>query len=87
VDGAELLRYAHARIRANTAAGRVDTDYGVFGDDVVCSETAGFAIARATRSDLGGLASGRLGPIDITPADFVDQRRAAKVFILMAMNP
>lgn len=87
VDGTELFRYAQVRIRANMAAGRLDNDYGVFGDDVVCSEAAGFAVARATRSDLGGLASGRLGPIDITPGDFVDQRWGGKVFVVLRMKP
>lgn len=87
VDGTELFRYAQLRIRANMAAGALESDYGVFGDDVVCSEAAGFAVARATRSDLGGLANGRLGPIDITPGDFVDQRWGGKVFVVLRMKP
>lgn len=87
VDGTELFRYAQVRIRANMAAGRLDSDYGGFGDDVVCSEAAGFAVARATRSDLSGLANGRLGPIDITPGDVVDQRRGGKVYVVLRMKP
>lgn len=87
LDGAELMRYALERVRANLANTGLGTDYGIFGDDAVCSETAGFAIARASAAlrmvdDLGGY----LGPIDITPADFLDEKGNGKYFVVMSMK-
>lgn len=66
VDGGELW---HA---ASAAARQKQSDYGLFGSDVVCSERAGIAVARATRVE----PNGRLGPVDITPGDFFDRQGA-----------
>ncbi len=56
---------------ARQAALRGKSDYGLFGKNVVCSERAGIAVARATGLPL---TNGRIGPVDITPGDFFDRR-------------
>ena len=66
VDGRALWQEARA------AALRPASDYGLLGDDVVCSERAGIAVARVTGTE----PDRRLGPVDITPGDFFDTEGA-----------
>ncbi len=77
VDGRVL--WTEARL----AATQHTSDYGLFGSNVVCSERAGIAVARAT-----GLAFGdRLGPVDITPGDFFDRAgNAGKHFAITRLR-
>jgi len=59
------------------------SDYGLFGSDVVCSERAGIAVARAAGLALGD----RLGPVDITPGDFFDRTgNAGKHFAITRLR-
>lgn len=55
---------------AHDAALKGKSDYGLFGENVVCSEKAGIVVARATGLNL---TNNRLGPVDITPGDFFDR--------------
>jgi hypothetical protein len=55
---------------AHDAALKGKSDYGLFGENVVCSEKAGIVVARATGLNLS---NNRLGPVDITPGDFFDR--------------
>ena len=65
VDGREIWN------AARQAALQKKSDYGLFGKNVVCSERAGIAVARATGLPIS---NGRIGPVDITPGDFFDRR-------------
>jgi len=82
VDGRKLWE------AAREAALQKKSDYGVFGKSVVCSERAAIAVARATGQAMDrerhGL--GVLGPIDITPGDFFDEKHVGK-FFLVSTNP
>lgn len=73
VDGRQLWQ------AARSAALRGKSDYGIFGDKVVCTEKAGLAVAVATGLSL---TNHRFGPIDITPGDFFDERANGKYFII-----
>jgi len=77
VDGRELWRAARA------AALQRKSDYGIFGDKVVCSERAGLAVAKATGQPI---ANKRLGPIDITPGDFFDESTSGKYFVIAPLS-
>lgn len=69
---------------AREAALKKESDYGVFGKSVVCSERAAIAIAKATgqRMDKENHAFGIWGPIDVTPSDFFDQKHVGKFFLV-----
>jgi len=69
---------------AREAALKKESDYGVFGKSVVCSERAAIAIAKATgqRMDKENHAFGVWGPIDVTPSDFFDQKHVGKFFLV-----
>jgi len=73
VDGRAL--WAAAR----EAALQKKSDFGLLGDKVVCSERAALAVALAT----GQTPSRRLGPVDMTPADFFDAEGRGKHFVIM----
>ena len=84
LDGTELFRAAVDYARSNEAAikrghGLFGTKYGVFGkDNLVCSETALFAVARASKGALASLthdlrAKKRFDIIQVTPGDIYDQ--------------
>lgn len=68
---------------AREAALRKRSDYGLFGDNAVCSERAGIAVARSTGLPLE---QNRLGPIDITPGDFFDDESTGKYFIVSPLQ-
>ena len=84
VDGTELFRAASDYVRSNEAAikrghGLWGTKYGVFGkDNLVCSEAALFAVARASKGALTSLtrdlrAKKKISIIEVTPGDIYDQ--------------
>ncbi len=84
LDGTELFRAAVDYARSNEAAikrghGFFGTKYGVFGkDNLVCSETALFAVARASKGALESLthdlrAKKSFDIIQVTPGDIYDQ--------------
>jgi hypothetical protein len=81
VDGRELWE------AAREAALKKKSDYGLFGEDAVCSERAAIAVAKATRLPLQEehhRLGKRLGPVDITPNDFFDSEHAGKYFLISA---
>lgn len=61
------------------------TDFGAFGKDMVCSEKAEFVVLKATGKRLQQLLESehRWGPVDITPEDFLDKKRAGKYFMMV----
>jgi hypothetical protein len=69
---------------ARSAALKRKEDYAVFGKGVVCSERAGLAVLKASGQGLGR--KHRLGPVDITPADFFDKRDVGKYFVLTPLR-
>lgn len=77
VDGRRLWEVARK------AALQKKSDYGLLGSSVVCSERAAIAVAKAT-----GVAMDKerhlfgLGAIDITPADFFDDKHVGKYFLV-----
>jgi hypothetical protein len=77
VDGSALWT------SAREAALQRRSNFGLFGTDVVCSERAGLAVAKATGLSLE---NHRLGPVDITPADFFDQQGVGKYFVLSGLR-
>jgi hypothetical protein len=81
VDGRELWR------AAREAALKKKSDYGFFGKNVVCSERAAIAVAKATPlplQDEHHRLGKRLGPVDITPNDFFDSEHVGKYFLISA---
>jgi len=81
VDGRELW------LAAREAALKKKSDYGFFGDDVVCSERAAIVVAKATKLPLQNehhRLGKRLGPVDITPSDFFDYQHVGKYFVISA---
>jgi hypothetical protein len=77
VDGRKLWEIARE------AALQKKSDYGLLGSSVVCSERAAIAVAKAS-----GVAMDKerhvfgLGAIDITPADFFDDKHVGKYFLV-----
>ncbi|MEZ4601142.1 MAG: hypothetical protein R2940_15235 [Syntrophotaleaceae bacterium] len=77
VDGRKLWEIARE------AALQKKSDYGLLGSSVVCSERAAIAVAKAT-----GVAMDKeqhvfgLGAVDITPADFFDDKHVGKFFLV-----
>lgn len=70
--------------RALWQAAQEHVDYGVVGDRVVCSERVGMALARATGASL---TNDRLGPLDITPGDFLDrENNIGKHFVVTRLR-
>jgi hypothetical protein len=81
VDGRELWEASRA------AALKKKSDYGVLGANVVCSESAAIAVAKATALPLDEehhLLGKVLPGIDITPNDFFDDKHAGKYFLISA---
>jgi hypothetical protein len=78
VDGRQLWQ------AAREAALKKKSDFGLFGEDVVCSERAALAVAKATGGQ--SLAEHRLGPVDITPGDFFDREGPGKYFIVSPLE-
>jgi hypothetical protein len=79
VDGRELWG------AAREAALKKNSDYGLFGQNVVCSERAAIAVAKATQlplQDEHHRLGKRLGPVDITPNDFFDGEHVGKYFLI-----
>lgn len=77
VDGRKLWE------AAREAALQKKSDYGVFGKSVVCSERAAIAVAKATGLAMDKERHGAgLGPIDITPRDFFDEKHVGKFFLV-----
>lgn len=66
------------------AALKRESDYGLFGDSLVCSERAAVVVAKATGTDMHreGHGFGIYGPIDVTPADFFDEKHVGKYFLV-----
>ncbi|WP_225073672.1 hypothetical protein [Desulfuromonas sp. CSMB_57] len=77
VDGRKLWEVARE------AALQRASDYGLLGSSVVCSERAAIAVAKAT-----GVAMDKerhlfgLGAVDITPADFFDDKHVGRFFLV-----
>lgn len=73
---------------ARNAALQKKSDYGFFGkNNVVCSERAAIAVAKATGLTVSkeGHRMGKfLGPVDITPNDFFDDKHVGKYFLISA---
>ncbi len=69
---------------ARQAALRNRPYYGVLPGQQVCSEQACVVVAKATGTPM---ANHRLGPIDITPADFFDREAIGKYFIVSPLEP
>jgi hypothetical protein len=69
---------------AREVALKKESDYGLFGKSVVCSERAAIAIAKATgqQMDKENHAFGIWGPIDVTPSDFFDDKHVGKFFLV-----
>lgn len=81
VDGRELWE------TARESALQKKSDYGVRGGNVVCSERAAIAVAKATElplQDEHHVLSKILPGIDITPNDFFDDKHAGKYFLISA---
>ena len=81
VDGRELWE------AAREAALKKKSDYGLFGENVVCSERSAIAVAKATRlplQDEHHRLGKYLGPVDITPNDFFDGEHVGKYFLISA---
>lgn len=81
VDGKELWE------AAKKAALQKQSDYGLLGSQVVCSERAAVAVAKATKLPLQEehhRLGGYLGPVDITPNDFFDREHVGKYFLISA---
>ncbi len=81
VDGRELWE------TARESALQKQSDYGVRGGNVVCSERAAIAVAKATGVPLQEehhVLSNFLPGIDITPNDFFDEKHAGKYFLISA---
>lgn len=71
---------------AREAALKQKSDYGVFGNSVVCSERAAIAVAKATGTDMDKQTHlYGLGGIDITPADFFDEKHVGKFFLISTL--
>ncbi len=76
-----LLETALEAVRnTKTATG---TDFGLFGEDTVCSEEAALAVAKSTGVDL---IRKRRGPIDVHPSDFFDDDRLGWYFVVNPMT-
>ncbi len=69
---------------AREAALKSESDYGLFGDRLVCSERAAVVVAKATGTAMHREKHGFgiYGPIDITPADFFDEKHVGKYFLV-----
>jgi hypothetical protein len=69
---------------AREAALKSESDYGLFGDKLVCSERAAVVVAKATGTAMHreNHGFGIYGPIDITPADFFDEKHVGKYFLV-----
>ena len=78
-----MLRVALGAAQNAKKGRRLGSDYGVLGKDAVCSERAGFAVAKASGVDLKGH---HLGPIDITPGDYFDKESVGKYFIISPLK-
>jgi hypothetical protein len=81
VDGRELWE------TSREAALKRKSDYGVRGANVVCSERAAIAVAKATALPLQEehhILGKVLPGIDITPNDFFDDKHAGKYFLISA---
>jgi len=81
VDGRELWE------TARESALQEKSDYGVRGRNVVCSERAAIAVAKAAELPLQNkhhVLSKILPGIDITPNDFFDEKHAGKYFLISA---
>jgi hypothetical protein len=77
IDGRKLWE------TARQAALKKKSDYGLFGSSVVCSERAAIAVAKASGSAIDKEKHGfGLGPIDITPNDFFDEKHVGKYFLV-----
>ncbi len=77
VDGRKLWEVARE------AALQRKSDFGILGNNAVCSERSGIAIAKASGLLLTG---NRLGPIDITPGDFFDNEGVGKYFLVSPLQ-
>ena len=80
VNGRTLLESAlEAARNTRTPTG---TDFGLFGEDVVCSERAALVVARSTGVDL---IQKRMGPITVHPSDFFDDDKLGWYFLVNPM--
>ncbi|OPY13689.1 MAG: hypothetical protein A4E69_01514 [Syntrophus sp. PtaB.Bin138] len=81
VDGRKLWEVARE------AAMKKKSDYGLIGKNVVCSERAAIAVAKATGTPIDKehhTIKKFPGPVDITPNDFFDGKHVGKFFLVSA---
>ena len=79
VDGRKLWEVARE------AALKKKSDYGFIGMNVVCSERAAIAVAKATGTPIDKehhTMKKIWGPVDITPNDFFDDNHVGKFFLV-----
>jgi hypothetical protein len=79
VDGRKLWEVARE------AAMKKKSDYGLIGKNVVCSERAAIAVAKATGTPIDKehhTMKKIWGPVDITPNDFFDDKHVGKFFLV-----
>ncbi|MBN1140982.1 MAG: hypothetical protein JXB25_04170 [Deltaproteobacteria bacterium] len=77
IDGRKLWE------AAREAALKKKSDYGLVGASVVCSERAAIAVAKASDLKMDKEQHGfGLGPVDITPSDFFDEKHVGKFFLI-----
>lgn len=69
---------------AREASLKPKSNYGLFGDSLVCSERAAVVVAKAagTAMNREEHGFGVYGPIDVTPADFFDEKHVGKYFLV-----
>jgi hypothetical protein len=82
VDGRKLWEVARE------AAMKKKSDYGFIGNNVVCSERAAIAVAKATGAPMDKehhTMKKFSGPVDITPNDFFDDRHVGKFFLVSTL--
>jgi len=79
VDGRKLWEVARE------AAMKKKSDYGFIGKNIVCSERAAIAVAKATGTPIDKehhTMKKIWGPVDITPNDFFDDKHVGKFFLV-----
>ncbi len=87
VNGRELLQAALDAAKDAGSPHIPGSNFGVLGkNDAVCSERAALVVARASGKDEIYKDNRRLGPVDITPADFFDNKHIGKYFVISAIT-
>ncbi len=64
--------------------GLFSTDFGPFGDAMVCSEKARWAVGKASGLPIQGK---KAWGVDISPGDFYDKETGGKYFVISPLKP